>query len=85
METTTRVTADGLDSHSMAIAPTSARGLSSYIELTKPRILTMILLTVVMAMVAAGTSPSLQNGASRLYWNCLSCGQRKRSKSMAGA
>ena len=44
----------------MAIAPTSARGLSSYIELTKPRILTMILLTVVMAMVAAGTSPSLQ-------------------------
>ena len=60
METTTRVTADGLDSHSMAIAPTSARGLSSYIELTKPRILTMILLTVVMAMVAAGTSPSLQ-------------------------
>ncbi len=44
----------------MAIAPASARGLSSYIELTKPRILTMILLTVVMAMVAAGTSPSLQ-------------------------
>lgn len=60
METTTRVTADRLDSHSMAIAPASARGLSSYIELTKPRILTMILLTVVMAMVAAGTSPSLQ-------------------------
>ena len=60
METTTRVTADGLDSHSMAIAPASARGLSSYIELSKPRILTMILLTVVMAMVAAGTSPSLQ-------------------------
>ncbi len=44
----------------MVIAPASARGLSSYIELTKPRILTMILLTVVMAMVAAGTSPSLQ-------------------------
>ena len=58
--TTTRVTADRMDSHSAAIASASTRGLSSYIELTKPRILTMILLTVVMAMVAAGTSPSLQ-------------------------
>lgn len=36
-----------------------SRGMSGYIELTKPRILTMILMTVVMAMVAAGTSPSL--------------------------
>lgn len=45
---------------SVAVAPASWRGLSGYIELTKPRILTMILLTVVMAMVAAGTLPSLQ-------------------------
>ncbi len=44
----------------LALAPAKSRGLSSYIELTKPRILTMILLTVVMAMVAAGTLPSLQ-------------------------
>lgn len=35
------------------------RRLSYYIELTKPRILIMILLTVVMAMVAVGTSVSL--------------------------
>jgi heme o synthase len=41
------------------MAPTSSRKLSHYIELTKPRILTMILLTVVMAMVVAGTAPSL--------------------------
>ncbi len=41
------------------LTPTSSRKLSYYIELTKPRILIMILLTVVMAMVAAGTSPSL--------------------------
>jgi protoheme IX farnesyltransferase len=49
-----------MDASAVARAPASTRGLSSYIELTKPRILTMILLTVVMAMVAAGTSPSLQ-------------------------
>lgn len=35
------------------------RRLSYYIELTKPRILVMILLTVVMAMVAAGSSVGL--------------------------
>ena len=44
---------------SVALAPSASRGLAGYIELTKPRILTMILLTVVMAMVAAGTTPSL--------------------------
>jgi heme o synthase len=48
-----------MDAPVVALAPASSRGLSGYIELTKPRILTMILLTVVMAMVAAGTSPSL--------------------------
>ncbi len=48
-----------LDTGVGALAPSSSRKLSYYIELTKPRILTMILLTVVMAMVAAGTSPSL--------------------------
>ena len=61
METTSRVTTSRLEAgSSVALAPAASRGLSSYIELTKPRILTMILLTVVMAMVAAGTLPSLQ-------------------------
>ena len=49
-----------MDVPAVAVAPVSTRVLSSYIELTKPRILTMILLTVVMSMVAAGTTPSLQ-------------------------
>jgi heme o synthase len=48
-----------MDAPVAALAPASSRGLSGYIELTKPRILTMILLTVVMAMVAARTAPSL--------------------------
>ena len=39
--------------------PTLRERLSYYIELTKPRILVMILLTVVIAMVAAGNSTSL--------------------------
>ncbi len=40
-------------------APSFKERLAYYIELTKPRILIMILLTVVMAMVAAGSSVSL--------------------------
>ena len=40
-------------------ASVSKRRLAYYIELTKPRILVMILLTVVMAMVAAGTTVGL--------------------------
>ena len=40
-------------------ASASKRRLAYYIELTKPRILVMILLTVVMAMVAAGTTVGL--------------------------
>ncbi len=59
VETTTRVTTGRLDASAVAAAPASTRGMSGYIELTKPRILTMILLTVVMAMVAAGTTPTL--------------------------
>jgi heme o synthase len=51
VETTTGVA-------TVALTQTQPRGLAGYIELTKPRILTMILLTVVMAMVAAQTSPS---------------------------
>ncbi len=46
-------------SQSAAAIPTVRARLSYYIELTKPRILLMILLTVVMAMVAAGNSISL--------------------------
>jgi len=43
-----------------AVAPPTFRArLSFYIELTKPRILVMILLTVVMAMVVAGNQVSL--------------------------
>ena len=60
METTRRVTTGRMDAPTVVVAPASTRGLSSYIELTKPRILTMILLTVVMAMVASETLPSLQ-------------------------
>lgn len=41
--------------------------LSYYIELTKPRILVMILLTVLMAMVAVGNSLQLWN----VLWTCL--------------
>ncbi len=60
METTSRVTTSRLEAgSSVALAPAASRGLSVYIELTKPRILTMILLTVVMSMVAAGTAPTL--------------------------
>ncbi len=52
--------ANGMEiSSAVAVRSVPARGLSGYVELTKPRILTMILLTVVMAMVAAGTLPSL--------------------------
>ncbi len=58
METTNRLS--GPRSNAIAVESERARGLAGYIELTKPRILTMILLTVVMAMVAAQTSPSLQ-------------------------
>jgi heme o synthase len=48
--------------------PASLRGrVSYYIELTKPRILVMILLTVVMAMVVVGGSLS----AVTLFWTCL--------------
>lgn len=48
--------------------PDSVRGrLSYYIELTKPRILIMILLTVVMAMVVAGVSLSFQ----ALIWTSI--------------
>lgn len=39
--------------------PTIQQQVSYYIQLTKPRILTMILLTVVMAMVATGNSVGL--------------------------
>lgn len=42
-----------------ALTVSLTQRLGYYIELTKPRILLMILLTVVMAMVAAGTSPKL--------------------------
>lgn len=49
METTT-----GINSYAVA-----QRRLSYYIELTKPRILIMILLTVVIAMMAVGNSVSL--------------------------
>jgi protoheme IX farnesyltransferase len=45
--------------HIAATSPTVRERLSYYIELTKPRILIMILLTVVMAMVAAGNSITL--------------------------
>lgn len=48
--------------------PSHARGrLAYYVELTKPRILVMILLTVIMAMVAAGGVTSL----SKLVWTCI--------------
>lgn len=42
-----------------AALPTFRERLSYYIELTKPRILVMILLTVVIAMVAAGNAVDL--------------------------
>ncbi len=58
METTSHV-GSAVQAGVGVLTPTSSRKLSYYIELTKPRILIMILLTVVMAMVAAGTSPSL--------------------------
>lgn len=45
--------------HIAATSPTVRERLSYFIELTKPRILIMILLTVVMAMVAAGNSITL--------------------------
>lgn len=45
--------------HIAATSPTVRERLSYYIELTKPRILIMILLTVIMAMVAAGNSITL--------------------------
>jgi protoheme IX farnesyltransferase len=48
--------------------PTGVTGrLAYYIELTKPRILIMILLTVVMAMVAVGTPLH----AWTVLWTCL--------------
>lgn len=56
---TSRIGTSANASGAAVLAPTSSRRLAGYIELTKPRILTMILLTVVMAMVAAGTSPTL--------------------------
>ncbi len=49
METTTSIKATSLPQ----------QRLSYYIELTKPRILVMILITVIIAMVAAGSSVSL--------------------------
>jgi heme o synthase len=62
VETTSGVVSSRLDAGPVAAihqASTRSGALSGFIELTKPRILTMILLTVVMAMVAAGTSPSI--------------------------
>lgn len=52
----------------MSVLPTRVSSrLSYYIELTKPRILVMILLTVLMAMVAAGGALSIWN----VLWTCL--------------
>ena len=48
--------------------PARAPGrLAYYIELTKPRILVMILLTVIMAMVAAGGAVSV----TTVVWTCI--------------
>lgn len=53
MESTKRLLPD-------AITPRLRERLAYYLELTKPRILTMILLTTIMGMVVAGGSTSLQ-------------------------
>ncbi len=59
----------GVGTGAAALAPaarTSGR-LAYYIELTKPRILVMILLTVIMAMVAVGTAMQPWT----VLWTCL--------------
>ncbi len=62
METSSRLRPPGGPAGQVSaglVAVPTRRRLSYYIELTKPRILVMILLTVVMAMVAAGNTVGL--------------------------
>ncbi|MCC6511995.1 MAG: protoheme IX farnesyltransferase [Pirellulaceae bacterium] len=64
MEKTTGV---GQSAATLGVLPARASGRIAYfIELTKPRILVMILLTVIMAMVAAGTLAPWN-----VLWTCL--------------
>ena len=64
MEKTTGV---GQSVGTLAPAARSSGRLAYYIELTKPRILLMILLTAIMAMVAVGTKMEPWN----VLWTCL--------------
>lgn len=63
-----KTTGVGQSAATLASATHTARGrLAYYIELTKPRILLMILLTAIMAMVAVGTPMEPWN----VLWTCL--------------